>query len=542
VYGGGGNNVIDGYQVGGYVFGGDGNDSIDLLDFTGVADPGTGFGNQAYLHDDGGYMAWTPSNGQDLDVRITGSGLSSWTQATPGGPSMVAPATASTTLVTGSLVNLSTMMAENGSDQALTYTWWGEGGNGGGWGSWFPSFSANNSNVAKNTTATFSHNGVYLFRVVATDPQGNANFSQVSVVVSDPNLPEVTAQGTAVGSPQFMSVLLGGAGPDHYSGGPVSSVRVCFSESMDPSTFTLADFTLKGPHGVAIPVTAVTPVSGSGNALFDVTFAPQFTPGHYSMYIAPNMLDHLGNAVGKGGWQYMSFNVLPPYVEGIQPQGPQGAVRVTFDKAINPASFTPAQVVSFRTVGSSAIPVTAVTPVAGSGNTQFDIAYNPASLNGGTVFGAMPSLSPTIADPAGNQLDQDLSGIGGQSIDGYTATVPSAPSASLTAANLTQGRGIAYTFNVTYTDPVGSLYLLSSSNLVVTGPHGFVQSAIVVGQKANSNGTTLVVQYQLGPGNGGTWSSADNGTYTVILQNSTVYDADSNTAPGMALGTFQVSI
>src|SRR5262249_6668942 len=65
---------------------------------------------------------------------------------------------------------------------------------------------------------------------------------------------------------------------------PVSGVRVTFSEPINPSSFTTADVTITGPNGAITP-TGITPVAGSGNTQFDLTFATQSALGSYKVTI-----------------------------------------------------------------------------------------------------------------------------------------------------------------------------------------------------------------------------------------------------------------
>ena len=78
-------------------------------------------------------------------------------------------------------------------------------------------------------------------------------------------------------------------------GGPVSSVRVTFSEAIDATSFTLADIRrLDGPAGAITP-TGVTAVAGSGNTRFDVAFPAQSTPGSYGLVLGPYITDATGH-------------------------------------------------------------------------------------------------------------------------------------------------------------------------------------------------------------------------------------------------------
>jgi hypothetical protein len=81
---------------------------------------------------------------------------------TGGSLTVQTPAKAAANPVTSNSVALSVLGQENGSDSGLTYTWSSAG----------PasvSFTANGTNAAKNTTATFSHAGAYTFTATISD-------------------------------------------------------------------------------------------------------------------------------------------------------------------------------------------------------------------------------------------------------------------------------------------------------------------------------------------------------------------------------------
>ena len=83
--------------------------------------------------------------------------------------------------------------------------------------------------------------------------------------------------------------------------GPVGSVRLRFNEAINPSSFTTADvIDISGPAG-ALAATGVSPVAGSGNFEFDVTFAPQSAPGSYRLTVGPDILDLVGNRMDQDG-------------------------------------------------------------------------------------------------------------------------------------------------------------------------------------------------------------------------------------------------
>lgn len=111
-----------------------------------------------------------------------------------------------------------------------------------------------------------------------------------------------------------------------------------------------------------------------------------------------------------------------PYVITTNLRGstvaPVSTLRVTFNESIDPATFTPADIVSF-TGPNGAIAVTDVSAVASTSNRQFEISFAPQSDLGAyqLVFG------PNLTDAAGNLMNQDRDAINGEDpADRYTAS------------------------------------------------------------------------------------------------------------------------
>jgi hypothetical protein len=123
-------------------------------------------------------------------------------------------------------------------------------------------------------------------------------------------------------------------------------------------------------------------------------------------------------------------------------------------------------------------------------------------------------------------------------------TAAVAPTAVSTPANvLASATGTkAYTFTVTYADAFAmNTSSMNSSNILVTGPSSFSQMASFVSVSApftNSSGLQAVTAtYKFTPPNG-SWTTADNGTYTVALRAGQVSDVNGTNALGATLGTF----
>jgi subtilase family serine protease len=96
-------------------------------------------------------------------------------------PWVAAPASASSSIVTGTTTNLSVRGGDYYNTPALTYTWSVVSAPSG---AAAPTFSVNGSNAAQNTTVTFQNAGFYTFQVTITNIYGLSTTSDVSVFVN----------------------------------------------------------------------------------------------------------------------------------------------------------------------------------------------------------------------------------------------------------------------------------------------------------------------------------------------------------------------
>jgi len=117
-----------------------------------------------------------------------------------------------------------------------------------------------------------------------------------------------------------------------------------------------------------------------------------------------------------------------------------------------------------------------------------------------------------------------------------------APAAVATAEDVIQ-YGRAYVdIAVTYSDNVAvDVSDIGGGDLRVTGPGGFDAVANFVSFDVNRDGTPRQAMYRL-PAPGGTWSSLDNGTYTVSMIADAVSDTSGNPIAAGALDTFEVDL
>jgi hypothetical protein len=106
-------------------------------------------------------------------------------------PTVATAAAADPNPVSGNTTALSVLGADDGGEAALVYTWAMVTGPAA------PSFSANASNAAKNSTATFSRAGSYLLRVVVRDAGNQTVTSDVSVNVQQTLIQVAVTPGSA---------------------------------------------------------------------------------------------------------------------------------------------------------------------------------------------------------------------------------------------------------------------------------------------------------------------------------------------------------
>ena len=165
-------------------------------------------------------------------------------------PTIVNVATASPNPVTGTTTNLSVLGADDGGEAALTYTWATTG---------TPSatvtFSANGTNAAKSSTATFTAAGNYTFQCTIKDTSNQSVTSSVTVTVnltatSVAVTPATVMLGTSK-TQQFTAVVLNQFGvavtpqpaitwsPSSVTSGTLSSTGLFTSNTTQGGPYTL---------------------------------------------------------------------------------------------------------------------------------------------------------------------------------------------------------------------------------------------------------------------------------------------------------------
>jgi hypothetical protein len=323
-------------------------------------------------------------------------------------------------------------------------------------------------------------------------------------------------------------------GSAFYPGG-LSTVTVTFNEAMDPATFTVGQVNLTGPAG-QIPVTGVSPADDT-NTRFTITFSVTAT-GHYTLVIGPNILDAFGNAMDQDGNfipgeipgdQFTTtFNIRGPRVISSQTLGDftNGiitTVRVSFDEAMDPTSFTPDQV-KFTGPGNVTIAVASIT-ATNSSNTQFDIAFAPQGKLGNYSM----VIGPNVLDAFGNAMDQNGNFIPGEVPgDQYTHTFTVNGPKATGAVPLPGGGEPVNTLRVTFSKPIDVTTFTPAKIASFQGPGGPIGIDGIF-PVPGSNFTQFDIDFkpQTAPGAFFT-QSLDDGSGEVRFNNSESTDTEDN--------------
>jgi len=128
----------------------------------------------------------------------------------------------------------------------------------------------------------------------------------------------------------------------------------------------------------------------------------------------------LAGRMVSGGRLNLAAALIPdtfgPRIELIEPSGltldPVDSVLITFDEAVDPATFTLADIARFEGPEGSITPLS-LAPVAGANNRQFLLSFAEQTAAGTYEL----EISPDIMDRFGNVMDQDDDGVGGEAVD-----------------------------------------------------------------------------------------------------------------------------
>jgi hypothetical protein len=207
---------------------------------------------------------------------------------------------------------------------------------------------------------------------------------------------------------------------------PIGNLRISFSGPINLSTLTPSQIVITDSNGANVPlrpVNPIVPVAGTNNSQFIVWFTtPVFHAGAYTVSVGPNIADLTGHIMDSnedgtpgqvpGDAATSTFMIAGPQIVSSTPNGttpsPVSTIQVTFNTPMQPLTFTNSEVT--LTGPGGAIPIANITPVNGSNNTRFIIAFAPQSAGG--IY--QITIGPNILDTFGDPMDQNGNFIPGE--------------------------------------------------------------------------------------------------------------------------------
>jgi subtilisin family serine protease len=110
----------------------------------------------------------------------------------------------------------------------------------------------------------------------------------------------VVNAGAAVANTDGPYVVSATPGGSSYTAGASFTLELTFNEEINPATFTAAQVALSGPGG-SVPANgvSVSPIAGSNNHEFQISFAAPTVAGSYTLNVGPGIEDWYGNQMNQ---------------------------------------------------------------------------------------------------------------------------------------------------------------------------------------------------------------------------------------------------
>jgi hypothetical protein len=458
---------------------------------------------------------------------VTGAGTVTVSNASP---TVAIAAAVSPSPSAGTTSALSVLGADDNGESNLTYTWAiaskPAGSN--------PTFSANGTNAAKNSTATFDAAGNYSFVVTISDGQGGSVTSSVSMTV-DQTLTRIVVSPASSAVNENATVHFVAAGFDQFTNAMTTAPTFSWSKigigSIDSAS---GDYSSPGNSGAATIIATsgsvtgnagVTVINGAPTVVTSASASPSPTTGTTTTLSVlgaddggESNLIYTWAATGEPSGANLVFNI----------NGSNAAqnTTVTFDKAgdytfivtiadgqggnvTSSVSMTVNQTLSriVLTPGSATVPINGVQQMSATGYDQFGAVMASQPLFAWSVVtgnGAIDSTGRYTA-PSGIETDTlsaSVSGVSGQAsvvvYNGSAATANPATVAGLSttlAVSGTPASGLTYTWTIASkpngaTDP---LFRANASSAAQSTTATFAASGDYVFNVAISNGITTTI-------------------------------------------------
>jgi hypothetical protein len=306
-------------------------------------------------------------------------------------PSIATAAAASPSPVTASTTTLTVLGADDGGEAALRYTWAATG----------PAsvtYSANASNAAKSSVATFTRAGAYVFTVTVRDGSGLTTTSTVNVTVQQ------TATALTVSPP---SVTLGPSGTQQFTAALVDQFSqpmaatptwmVSGGGTVNSNGLFTAGTTPGGPHSItatAASLVANAQVSVGSGAAPTIAMVAAAAPS--TVTGTTTALTVLGADDGGEGALAYTWSSTGPAPVTFSPNGTNAAKAST-------ATFARAGTYQFLVTITDAQGLTVTSTISVTVNaTPSSLAVTPATST--VVPASMQAFTASVADQFGDAL------------------------------------------------------------------------------------------------------------------------------------------
>jgi uncharacterized repeat protein (TIGR02543 family) len=479
-------------------------------------------------------------------------------------PSIVIPAAASPNPVTAQTTALSVLATDDDGEANLTYTWATTG---------TPpaavTFSANGTNAAKNTTATFTKAGTYNFQVIVRDQDNMASTSSVAVTVDQTVTSIVVAPSSAtvsVSATQQFTATARDQFAANLAPQPTFTWTVSGGGTINGSGLFTAGTTGGGPYTVtaqngSVSATASVTVSSTPTAVYRIncgstSAVSPFTADQYASGGTQRTVTNTINISGVTNPAPMAVYQTERYGNSTYTlpnltAGSQYTVRLHFAELYQTATgkrkfnvaINSTTVLSnfdiYATAGGNYKAVvrefTATANSSGQIVIQFTTVTDNATIEGIEILTSTPNNPPTIATAAaaspnpvtGTTAALSVLGAddGGESNLTYTWATTGTPPAAVTfsangtnaakATTATFTKAGSYAFQVTVKDQPG-LTATSTISVVVNA----TLTSIVVSPSSASVRTSATQQFTATARDQFTTSLATQPTFTWTVSSS----------------------
>jgi hypothetical protein len=400
--------------------------------------------SSSYFHDitTGSNGAYTATAGYDL---VTGRGTPYAnliaTALIDGGstnkpPTIVTPASATPNPVTGMSTNLSVQATDAGGAASLTYSWAVTSAPAG---AAAPTFSANGTNAAQNTTATFHAAGSYTFQVTVTDSAGLTATSSVTVTVSQTS--------TSLALTPSSDILAGGATQQFVAtaadqfGKPLSTQpTITWSLTGIGTLSNSGMYTAPASSGAATVKASAGGLSSSASVTVSTSAPSVVTPASATPSPVTGTTTNLSvlgtDAAGAANLTY-TWTVTSAPAGAAQPTFSANGTNAAHNTV---ATFHAAGTYTFKVTLTDTIGLTASSTVTVVVNpTATSLALSPSSVS--ITSGTSQQFTATVKDQFGNALSTQptftwsVTSIGSVSSTGLYAAPTSAGTATVKAVS-----------------------------------------------------------------------------------------------------------